>query len=136
MSDFVIRDAVAADVPALAQLHVDTFIETHRGRGPTYQLRESQWRQCFNEESPNWFCYVIVDSRGSLYRIDHGIRWRTEQDLPAPQIPSARPGTSPYRPCQQTVPFGRDRFDASVRRCAKSDERLLRAFGSRAPTDA
>ena len=31
---FIIRDAVASDVAALAQLHVDTFIETHGGRGP------------------------------------------------------------------------------------------------------
>jgi GNAT superfamily N-acetyltransferase len=73
MSDFVIRDASAADVPALAKLHVDAFTETHGGRGPTYQLRESQWRQAFNEENPNWFCYVIADARGSLIGFAKGV---------------------------------------------------------------
>jgi hypothetical protein len=47
---FRIRDAVLGDVPALARLHVQTFNETHRGGrpgGPTYELRDQQWREAF-----------------------------------------------------------------------------------------
>jgi GNAT superfamily N-acetyltransferase len=43
---FVIRDATADDVPALARVHVQTFNETHRhgqSGGPSYELRERQW---------------------------------------------------------------------------------------------
>jgi hypothetical protein len=60
-------------VPALAQLHVDTFIETHGGPGPTYQLRASQWRQAFREENPNWFCYVVADAHGALVGFAKGV---------------------------------------------------------------
>src|SRR2546430_751815 len=50
LASFVFRDATAQDVPALAQLHVTTFNETHCGglsRGPTYEIREWQWREMF-----------------------------------------------------------------------------------------
>ena len=63
---FDIRDAVAADVPALARLHVDTFIETHGGPGPAFQLREQQWREAFAQNDPSWFCYVITRADGAL----------------------------------------------------------------------
>jgi hypothetical protein len=47
---FHIRDANFDDVPALAHWHVQTFNETHRGGlggGPSYELRECQWREAF-----------------------------------------------------------------------------------------
>ena len=47
---FILREAVAEDVPALAALHVQAFNETHTrggGSGPTYELRERQWRDAF-----------------------------------------------------------------------------------------
>jgi GNAT superfamily N-acetyltransferase len=53
----------------LAQLHVETFNETHRGGrpgGPSYELRERQWRQSFERQDGSWFCYVIEDDRGDL----------------------------------------------------------------------
>ena len=43
---FRIRDARVEDVPALANLHVQTFTETPRGGrpgGPSVELREQQW---------------------------------------------------------------------------------------------
>jgi ribosomal protein S18 acetylase RimI-like enzyme len=70
---FVIREAVAEDVPALAQLHVDSFIETHGGRGPTYALRESQWQEAFAQTSPDWFCFVILAMDGALVGFAKGI---------------------------------------------------------------
>lgn len=70
---FAIREAVAADLPALAQLHVDAFIETHGGPGPTYQVREWQWREAFAQAKPDWFCYVIAGEEGSLSGFAKGV---------------------------------------------------------------
>jgi ribosomal protein S18 acetylase RimI-like enzyme len=66
---FDIRDARAEDIPALAALHVETFNETHRdGRsgGPTYELRERQWRDAFAADDGTWFCFVVEDDQAEL----------------------------------------------------------------------
>jgi L-amino acid N-acyltransferase YncA len=66
---FHLRDVREADIPALAALHVQTFNETHRGSrpgGPSYELREQQWRAAFERQDGSWFCYVIEDDRGEL----------------------------------------------------------------------
>jgi GNAT superfamily N-acetyltransferase len=66
---FHIRDATPNDVVALARLHVRTFNETHtdgRGGGPSYQLREQQWRDAFAHVDGTWFCVVIADVKGDL----------------------------------------------------------------------
>lgn len=66
---FHLREALATDVPALAALHVQTFNETHRrGRpgGPSYDLRERQWREAFERQDGSSFCYVIEDDHGEL----------------------------------------------------------------------
>ena len=66
---FHLRDAREADIPALARLHVQTFSETHRGGrlgGPSYELRERQWRDAFELRDGTWFCYVIEDDRSEL----------------------------------------------------------------------
>jgi ribosomal protein S18 acetylase RimI-like enzyme len=61
-----VREAVAADVPALAALHVITFGEAHGGaRAPSYELRERQWRVAFEQET-EWFCYVAEAADGQL----------------------------------------------------------------------
>ena len=55
----------AADVPAVAALHVATF-ETHTATnsgGPTYTLREYQWRKAFAEHDGSWFGVVIDSGR-------------------------------------------------------------------------
>jgi len=59
------REATAADIPALARLHVRTFQETHGG-GPTPQIRESQYRQKFAATDGGWFCFVAVRPDGDL----------------------------------------------------------------------
>ena len=61
----VIRDATAADIPALARLHVQTFRETHGG-GPTVAIREEQYRQKFAATDGRWFCLVAVRATGGL----------------------------------------------------------------------
>ena len=66
---FHLRLAQEADVSQLAALHVQTFNETHRGGrpgGPSYELRERQWRDAFNTSDGSWFCYVIEDEGGEL----------------------------------------------------------------------
>jgi ribosomal protein S18 acetylase RimI-like enzyme len=66
---FRVREATEADVLALAALHVQTFNETHRGGrpgGPSYALREHQWREAFARNDGTWFCFVIEDADDEL----------------------------------------------------------------------
>jgi ribosomal protein S18 acetylase RimI-like enzyme len=66
---FQLREAREADIPALAKLHVKTFDETHRGGrpgGPSYELRERQWREAFERQDDSWFGYVVEDGGGEL----------------------------------------------------------------------
>jgi ribosomal protein S18 acetylase RimI-like enzyme len=56
------RDAGPADLDKLAQLHVDTFNETHLGpfgQGPTFELRQWQWREKLDELHATNFVLVI-----------------------------------------------------------------------------
>ena len=64
-ASIVIREATAADIPALARLHVTTFRETHGG-GPPLELRESQYREKFAGTDGSWFCFVAVRQNGDL----------------------------------------------------------------------
>jgi ribosomal protein S18 acetylase RimI-like enzyme len=58
----ILRDAGPADLDKLAQLHVDTYNETHVGpfgTGPTFALRKSQWREKLNELHATNFVLVL-----------------------------------------------------------------------------
>ncbi|PYV30984.1 MAG: GNAT family N-acetyltransferase [Acidobacteria bacterium] len=79
-ASFVIRDGTPEDVPAIARLHVVTFRQTHGGRGPTYEIREWQWRQAFANADGNWFCFVIERQNGDLIGFAKGIPYTG--DLP------------------------------------------------------
>jgi L-amino acid N-acyltransferase YncA len=73
---FRLRHATAADVAAIARLHVDTFTETHRNGvtgGPSYELREQQWREEFSRNDERRFCFVIEDARGELVGFAKGV---------------------------------------------------------------
>lgn len=66
---FHLREAHENDIPALARLHVQTYNETHRGGrpgGPSYELRERQWREAFERQDGSWFSYVVEDDDGEL----------------------------------------------------------------------
>ncbi|HEY6977375.1 MAG TPA: GNAT family N-acetyltransferase [Chitinophagaceae bacterium] len=79
---FIIREALPADVPALAALHVKTFHETH-GKypgSPTYEIREHQWLQAF-ESSDDWFCFVIENENHELIGFAKGVPYN-HNDLP------------------------------------------------------
>ena len=71
--EFVFRDATRADVPALARLHVLTFVETHGGPGPGYELREGRWREAFEKAEGNGFCVVIARPDDRLIGFAKGV---------------------------------------------------------------
>jgi ribosomal protein S18 acetylase RimI-like enzyme len=78
MKNSLIREATPTDVPALARLHVVTFNETHAPvllNGPTYEVREYQWRQTFQTMDGSWFCFVIEDPNGELIGFAKGQRY-------------------------------------------------------------
>lgn len=71
---FTIREATPADVPALARLHVETFIETHGGENPpTVELRERQWREILGKGDERDFCFVIEGPDGGLVGFARGV---------------------------------------------------------------
>ena len=64
-----IRDATAADIPALAALHVETWNATYAPmlmNGPNVAVREAQWREAFNRQDGSWFCLVVETRDGRM----------------------------------------------------------------------
>lgn len=72
---FVLRDARTGDIPALAELHVRAFNQTH-GAGPDYSLREQQWRAKFALPDTLLFCVVVVAPGGELVGFASGEPYR------------------------------------------------------------
>lgn len=71
-SSLKVREALPDDVPALAALHVATFEEAHGSlEAPTYELRESQWREMFAQQADS-FCYVAQSPDGELVGFARG----------------------------------------------------------------
>lgn len=67
IDDFIFREAIAGDIPALAALHVKTWNETYKIKlPPVYALREMQWREQFKLDDGSWFCFVIENRKGEL----------------------------------------------------------------------
>jgi ribosomal protein S18 acetylase RimI-like enzyme len=67
LDSITFRDAVAADIPALAELHVTTWNATYRTtRGPTIATRTWQWNQVFAKEDRRDFVVVLEDRNGRL----------------------------------------------------------------------
>ncbi|HUE87455.1 MAG TPA: GNAT family N-acetyltransferase [Vicinamibacterales bacterium] len=62
-----VRDAVAADIPALAELHVTTWNATYRtSRGPSVSTRARQWTERFGKQPRRDFVVVLEDRDGRL----------------------------------------------------------------------
>ncbi|MEO7458041.1 MAG: GNAT family N-acetyltransferase [Gemmatimonadaceae bacterium] len=62
-----VRDAVAADIPALAELHVTTWNATYNTtRGPGIETRTWQWNQVFDKQERRDFVLVLEDRNGRL----------------------------------------------------------------------
>ena len=67
LDTIVFRDAVAADIPNLAELHVTTWNATYNTtRGPTIATRTWQWNQVFAQEQRQDFVLVLEDRNGRL----------------------------------------------------------------------
>ena len=80
---FIIREAIADDIPALAAVHVKTWAQTYwlTLRPPTYRIREWQWRQQFEKMDGSWFCFVIENSKKELIGFAKGKTY-FHSDLP------------------------------------------------------
>ena len=69
----IVRDAVAADIPALAELHVELWNATYRtSRGPTVATRTGQWQKVFAAEPRRDFVLVLEDRTGRLIGLSFG----------------------------------------------------------------
>src|SRR5512145_360102 len=67
LDSIIFRDAVAADIPALAELHVTTWNATYNTtRGPTIVTRTWQWKEVFAKENRRDFVLVLEDRNGRL----------------------------------------------------------------------
>jgi ribosomal protein S18 acetylase RimI-like enzyme len=68
------RDAIASDIPALAELHVTTWNATYRTtRGPTVAVRTWQWNEVFKKEPRRDFILVLEDRNGRMIGFAWGI---------------------------------------------------------------
>jgi GNAT superfamily N-acetyltransferase len=77
LASIVFRDAVAADIPALAELHVTTWNATYNtSRGPTIATRTWQWNKVFANEKRRDFVLVLEDRNGRLI----GFTWGKPHD--------------------------------------------------------
>jgi len=74
---FIIREATAPDIPALAALHVTTWNATYAPmlmKGPPVEVRAAQWRAAFAKHDGSWFCYVVENGTGELVGFAKGVR--------------------------------------------------------------
>jgi ribosomal protein S18 acetylase RimI-like enzyme len=77
LDSITFRDAVATDIPALAELHVTTWNATYgTTRGPTIATRTAQWNQVFAKENRRDFVLVLEDRNGRLI----GFTWGKPHD--------------------------------------------------------
>jgi GNAT superfamily N-acetyltransferase len=77
VTSLIIRDATAADIPALAELHVTTWNATYAPlgmKGPQVEVRERQWREAFAKDDGSWFCLVVENASGELVGFAKGRR--------------------------------------------------------------
>jgi GNAT superfamily N-acetyltransferase len=67
LDSITFRDAVAADIPALAELHVTTWNATYNTtRGPSIATRTWQWNEIFAKAHRRDFVVVVEDRNGRL----------------------------------------------------------------------
>jgi ribosomal protein S18 acetylase RimI-like enzyme len=74
LESIVMRDAIAADIPALADLHVTTWNATYNTtRGPTIATRAGQWERIFAKPNRRDFLVVLEDRNKRLIGFIWGI---------------------------------------------------------------
>ena len=80
---FIIREAIASDIPALAALHAKTWAQTYwlTLSPPSYRTRKWQWDEQFKKTDGSWFCFVIENSKRELIGFAKGKTY-SHSDLP------------------------------------------------------
>lgn len=74
LDSIIVRDAVTADIPALAELHVTTWNATYRtSNGPSVALRTRQWQDVFARPDRRDFVVVLEDRAGRLIGFTWGV---------------------------------------------------------------
>lgn len=76
----IIREAIAKDIPQIAQVHVDTSRIAYRGIFPdevlanlSYEKREQGWHQVFNNSAQDGnFTYVAEERSGKIIGFANG----------------------------------------------------------------
>lgn len=67
LDSVTLRDATAADIPVLAELHVALWNATYRtSRGPTVAIRTGQWSRRFADPDRREFVLLLEDRTGRL----------------------------------------------------------------------
>jgi GNAT superfamily N-acetyltransferase len=77
LESVTMREAVPADISALARLHVLTWNATYAPlllNGPGVGVRERQWTEAFAAYDGSWFCYVLQRPDGELVGFAKGRR--------------------------------------------------------------
>jgi predicted GNAT family acetyltransferase len=76
-SKIILREAVRADIPRLALLHMITWDATYPDEKykPSFETRASQWIRSFDTEQ-NWFCYVLENEKTELIGFAKGKKER------------------------------------------------------------
>jgi GNAT superfamily N-acetyltransferase len=70
--EYRLRDAQIFDAPALAELHVRTFRETHGG-GPSVATRTTQWSEILARSNGPSFCIILESSGGEMIGFARGV---------------------------------------------------------------
>lgn len=76
------RELSTADIPALAEIHVKTWIETYSPvtkNGPSLQVREYQWREKFSKKDDSWFIVGVENKNGLLIGFAVGQQYNSEE---------------------------------------------------------
>lgn len=74
LDTIVFRDAVTADIPALAELHVKLWNATYRtSKGPTVAMRTRQWNEVFGKEDRRDFVLLLEDREGRVIGFTWGL---------------------------------------------------------------
>ncbi len=83
----VIREALPADVPGIARVHVDSWRTTYRGLVPDsylaslkYEDRQAMWERAFNNPNYGGFLYVVEAEGGEIVGFVSGGPSRSEDN--------------------------------------------------------
>ena len=82
VQSIIIREALPADIPAVAAVHVKAWAETYQNARhlPDFQLRERQWRQQFEVTDGSWFCIIVENPGGEFVGFAKGRTYK-QSDL-------------------------------------------------------